>query len=125
MERPEIKVRPKIICVDWDSTCVRYGTDEVLPGAMMSLFKLIQLGWSIVIHTSRKDARPIWDILKSHGFDVGGLQEKGLLTVSMMKPDARIYLDDRAMQFHGEWSDDVMERIESFMPWHILKEDKE
>jgi hypothetical protein len=112
MASPE---RPKVLAVDWDGTLAEYGTEKLLPGAAKALTELIEKGWRVLVFTSRQDRLPLMRALAQADVLLTSVQ------IETRKPDARVYLDDRALEFNGSW-DEVASKVEHFRPWHIPPE---
>lgn len=94
-----------LIAVDWDDTLVDAKTQEWLPGAREALKALRRRGHKLLILS----ARASWD----GGRDqiAAKLASVGIRDVAIhAKPTADLFIDDRAIEFHGDWSQ-VLRRI--------------
>lgn len=111
------------ICVDFDGVIADYskgfqGPDvfgEPLPHAGENMSALKQAGWKIIIHTTRPDTPALRKYLKDHAIPYDEInknsdQPEG---ANPGKPIANLYLDDRAMRFHG-W-DDALYAIDAML----------
>lgn len=112
----------KTICIDFDGVIhpnlVYLGSTiikgEPTKGAKEALEKL-STDYEIVIHSARfhdmeaMEAVRIW--LNDKGFDY---------ELARFKPHAYIYLDDRGIQFKGDW-DQSVEDIKSFNQWQTIQ----
>lgn len=109
------------ICLDFDGVLHSYKSgwtgldniaDDPVPGAKETCEKLIELGYNLVILSTRFNEdhnksdftsnsstgkRAAKDWLKKHGFP-----EMKLVTT---KPPASLYVDDRAFRFNGDFRD--------------------
>lgn len=89
------------ICVDWDSTCVDE-SQEWLPGALDGLRWLRRAKHKVVIHSARAN------------YDIGRMQIENCLAEFRLpfkvapKPDADLYVDDKALRF-TRWPDVIKE----------------
>lgn len=95
------------VCIDFDDTLVgykKYGTPgEWLPGACAALRFFRKKRYTIVIHSCRaqwpEGRAAIVAKMKEIGFN-----ESGRFRIEE-KPLAVCYIDDRAREFKGDWSD--------------------
>jgi hypothetical protein len=113
----------KTIAIDLDGVILEYvdpwnGPDHFgapLPGAVEAITKLKNLGYEIAIYTTRNNS------LAAHnqGHDAfcltakvrEKLDEYGIPYdfISVFKPLARYYIDDRAVRFSGDWQNTLHE----------------
>jgi hypothetical protein len=113
------------IAVDIDDTIVKQEEDFditefgiPLPNAIEALNKLRLNGWTIILHSCRTtpDVNPGYDleILKMNVMmwaDENGVPYDDVW-VGEGKPLADVYLDNKAMEFHGDWKL-VMQKLEA------------
>lgn len=109
--------RQQTIVLDWDGTVVHEqwpGMGDWLPGAQDGIRRLLDAGYRVQIHSCRlhsyetdgKTKRNQGDWLAEFGSVKRRLMDAGLETVEIClddKPPARVYLDDRAVRFEGNW----------------------
>lgn len=111
------KAGPKIICVDLDGVLAQYsgwqGPDHIgdpLPGAREFLDSLNDMGYEIVIFSTRSPAAVIAWVQKydlARNYFVGARNEK---------LPATAYVDDRAICFRGDFSETLMQ-LKYFKPY--------
>ena len=107
------KYKPTIL-IDFDGTIGQYDgkfQEGVVGRPMLLARKAIYrlLGdYEVVIFTTRPPAL-IEGWLREFGFPT--------LEVTNFKRPALLILDDRAIQFKGEWDDLLLEEIRNFRPW--------
>lgn len=89
------------LCVDWDSTCVD-GDGDWLPGALDGLRWLRRAKHKVVIHSARAN----YDMGRS---EIEAKLAKHLLPFRVAaKPDADLYVDDKALKF-TRWPEVIRE----------------
>jgi hypothetical protein len=90
-------------------------TDDPVKGAAEGILKLLDMGLSVVIYSTRAGSpegkKTIYDYLWSI---IGGATER--IAISAEKPIASVYVDDRAVTFSGDW-EEIPEKIEKFKSW--------
>ena len=125
-----------IICIDFDGVIHSYEKgwqDGVIYGEVVSGFfewvERVRDHFKLVIYSSRsKDdhgvtAMALWLHEKRNSWIKNGGQRRETeeLTISFahVKPPAWLTIDDRAIQFQGDWSDPMLspEAMLSFKPW--------
>jgi len=110
--------------VDWDGCCVHEIWPEMgdwLPGAVTALKRLTARG-KVVIYTLRshpyemdeKTPRLAKDVFHDLGkirqmLDLAGLEEVEIYPPDRGKPPAKVYIDDRAVHFDGDWAKTILE----------------
>jgi len=120
----------KVICVDLDGTILqwfkgewdatKYG--EPVPGAKEGLAALIRDRWWVIIYTCRGDRNKVAETLLSYGiqkrlhYSAINRRKNVLPGTNPGKIGADVYLDDRNIEFRGDWSD-AYKRISTFYPW--------
>lgn len=114
------------IAIDFDGTITRYSGykgklvfDLPFGGAKKYINKLRKDGWTIIINTTRKEILDVEMYLRDWGiyYDFVNYnpqnQERDL---SDKKVIADVYLDDRNVEFDGDWGK-AFEKIKKFKPW--------
>lgn len=112
------------ICLDFDGVIHSYRSgwkgidiceDPPVNGTAEAIVKLRE-HWVVKVFSSRcndhKGIIAIVNYLKKHGIEVD--------EVCTSKPPAFVYVDDRAIQFNGDWEQAIMQ-IDNFQNW--LKKD--
>lgn len=106
-------MKPAIL-VDVDGTLAHYKEGEhdrpigkPIDGALAAMM-ILSKKYHIIIHTSRP-AHLALPWLDHHGFPYDDYNQK---------PIAVAILDDRALNFQGNWSK-MLERLAEFRPWHV------
>lgn len=94
----------KVVCLDFDGVIADYcgwrGEDvlgEPLEGAREFVQKLIDSGYEVVIHSARAAVR-IEEWLVKHQFPDS-------VQISIKKPIAIVYIDDRGLRFRGDFDE--------------------
>lgn len=98
-----IKIMNNLIAVDFDGVIHKFSKgwqdgslyDEIMPDAYKEIKYLQQKGYEIVVFTTRDNLDDVRIWLKNHNLD---------LEVTNKKPNARAFIDDRAIRFTN-WSD--------------------
>ena len=117
------KENEKFIAIDFDGVLHLYitpfdGTDIIpdppVEGALGAIKSLYSQGYKIVIFSARaKDnsaKAAIWSWLRKYGFT------QYISVVTNIKPTAKVIVDDKAIQFKGDWFQ-TLKDIENFEPW--------
>lgn len=115
----------KTVCIDIDGTISRYiewvdskTFGEVLPHCAETIHHLKADGWYVIIYTTRADKNEIRKFLEKHNIPFDAINE------NPNQPDnatggklfADVYVDDRAIQFDGDWVG-AYEKITCFTSW--------
>ena len=118
---PASRSREKTIAVDFDGVihdpygAALYQFGDPIRGAFKFLQALLDEDFDIVIFTTRvhspRQEQIIRDWFEDHGF-----AEPNSLKISLEKPAARLYIDDRGYQFTGKFPS--IDYIRSFSPWN-------
>ncbi|MDR0583272.1 MAG: hypothetical protein LBG57_02840 [Treponema sp.] len=115
----------KTIAVDFDGVINSYKsgwkgpteTDEPVLSAAEGISGLWNRGYKIIIFSTRANTPEGSDTIREY---IRRHTENDLLANSIeitdRKPIADVYIDDRAIQFTGNW-DETLEQIETFKPW--------
>jgi len=109
------------ICVDFDGVIHSYTSgwkgaavipDRPVPGAREAIEVLRLMGYAVKVSSARSGQlggiEAVRAYLVTHGIEVDEVCEH--------KPPAIIYLDDRGVQFHGDWQR-ALKDIEAFECW--------
>lgn len=115
------KAGPKTICVDLDGVLAQYsgwqGPDHIgepMPGAGEFLKALTDMGFEIVIHTTRDQAKVAKWLIEnkiSRIIDIAHISK-----ITNQKVTAMAYIDDRAICFQGCFAE-TLTRLKYFSPW--------
>lgn len=121
--------KPKI-CVDFDGVLHSYvsgwtGTepaDEAVSGAREFVHFLMQEGFAVYVLSCRaRDAAGVAGMerwLSRHGFPPG-------ITVTVEKPHAELYVDDKGLRFEGDFADIIIRiRERRLTPWNQAARDE-
>ena len=115
----------KIVCIDLDGTLAHYvewqGEEHfgsVINGASEALLKLKQQNWLITIYTTRTNKELITNFLEVNDLVFDYINEHPFQPENAIggKPYADAYIDDRGIQFNGDWELTINE-LQSFKPW--------
>jgi len=115
-----------IVGIDFDGTISHYdgfkgkgNFGDPIPGSRIFINKLISAGHIIVIYTTRLEVDQIRKYLLKHDINFHHINfspdniERDLHPA---KQCCSIYIDDRAINFGGDW-EDTFEKILNFKPW--------
>lgn len=95
------ELEARTLCIDLDFTICTHAGDyaeaEPMPGAVEALAKLRAAGWIVVLHTARHFNH--WQAT----IEWLGEHEIPYDHIVFGKPPARYYIDDRGIQFNGDW----------------------
>lgn len=115
----------KTICIDIDGTISRYiewvdskTFGEVLPHCAETIHHLKADGWYVIIYTTRADKGEIKKFLDANNVPFDSINENQNQPDNAKggKPYADVYIDDRAIQFDGDWAG-AYEKITGFKTW--------
>jgi len=119
----------KYVCVDLDGTILLYdewrGENQFgkpVAGVQEALERLRSAGWKIIIYTTRSDNEAVSNYLKLHAipFDYFNENPEQPKNATGGKPMADAYIDDRGIQFNGDWQKTATEVL-LFVPWEKRK----
>ncbi|HLO13449.1 MAG TPA: hypothetical protein VK206_01375 [Anaerolineales bacterium] len=122
----------KYVCVDLDGTIAHYKEwveethfGEPVAGVQAAFTKLRAAGWKIIIYTTRGNQELVRDYLETHSipFDSINRNPDQPANATGGKPIADVYVDDRGIQFNGDWPATVDEVLK-FVPWENRTETK-
>jgi len=77
-----------------------------VPGALEAVRELIALGNEVVVFTARPEPLDVRYWLHAHGFPE--------MKVTNVKTPFMVILDDRAVEFGGEWNSALIDRLHGF-----------
>ena len=110
----------RVVAIDFDGVLGTYtgwrgwrhlGTP--VEGAREAVQRLRSEGWRVILFSTR-GCNELESWCEEHGFEVDGINCNPYLQgQNPGKPIATVYVDDRAIQFNGDWRDTV-DRIMSF-----------
>lgn len=115
----------KTVCIDIDGTISHYiewvdstTFGEVLPHCAETIHHLKADGWYVIIYTTRADKAEISKFLETHNIPFDAINENPNQPDNAKggKPIADVYVDDRAIQFDGNWAG-AYEKITGFTSW--------
>jgi phosphoglycolate phosphatase-like HAD superfamily hydrolase len=119
----------KYVCIDLDSTIAHYDEwhgeehfGEPVSGVQAALLQIQSAGWKIIIYTTRANKELVGGFLKSHSIPFDHINENPEQPEDAKggKPFADAYIDDRGIQFNGDWQSTVNELFQ-FVPWEKRK----
>ena len=118
-------VHQQTICIDFDGVLHDYskgyqGLDVfggVVKGASEAVQKLHSEGWKIIIFTARPVTQGMRNWLRGNFIPFDYINENpDQMDKKSPKPYADIYLDDRGIQFRGDWQQ-TLKDIDSYENW--------
>jgi hypothetical protein len=119
----------KVICIDFDGVISsytswkgRYIYGKPIKGAAQYTTLLKDHGWTIIIHTTRLENEHIEIYLNENGikYDYINHNPNQPMPSNMGKPYANIYLDDRGLNFNGDW-EETFDKILEFKTYYGKK----
>jgi len=119
----------KYVCIDLDGTIAHYEEwkgethfGEPVEGVQEALKQISYAGWKIIIFTTRANRKLVSEYLLSHSIPFDYINENPDQPKNAIggKPYAEAYIDDRGIQFNGNWQETANEVIH-FIPWEQRK----
>lgn len=117
--------RKKYVCIDLDGTIAHYEAwqgeehfGDPIEGVQAALRRLKEKDWTIIIYTTRSNETLIEGYLKKHSIAFDYINQNPDQPENAIggKPFADAYIDDRGIQFNGDWSVTLNEVL-NFEPW--------
>lgn len=103
---------PKRICIDYDHVLVN-GEGEWIEGAVAAIRRFRNMGYTVVIHSCRAAWDGGVDVIERKLRDTGVKIDKTLVIHRTgAKPNAALYIDNRALHFQGDWNATIREARE-------------
>lgn len=115
----------RIVCIDLDGTLAHYDDwkgesyfGRIINGASKALAEIKEKGWLIIIFTTRTNKELIKNFLDENNLVFDFINENPYQPENAIggKPFADVYIDDRAIQFNGNWQE-IVNEIDTFEPW--------
>lgn len=115
----------RTVCIDIDGTISHFiewvdskTFGEVLPHCAETIHHLKADGWYVIIYTTRADKAEISKFLENNNIPFDAINENPNQPDNAKggKPIADVYVDDRAIQFDGNWAG-AYEKITGFASW--------
>lgn len=115
----------RTICIDIDGTISHYidwvdskTFGDVLPHCAETIHHLKADGWFVIIFTTRGDNNEVSKFLTANNIPFDAINENPSQPDNAKggKPYADVYIDDRAIQFDGDWAA-AYEKITGFKTW--------
>lgn len=122
----------KVVCIDLDGTISHYveWVDEktfggIVPNADSALRELKSKGYTIIIYTTRGNKELVAEFLSKNNIPFDYINENPNQPRNAIggKPLADVYVDDRGLQFSGDWKN-TLEKILSFKTWEEVKKEQ-
>ncbi len=104
------------ILAHWEGDFVNDKFGKVLPGAKEALEEMKELGYYLIIHTCRTDGKEVAKFLKEKEIPFDAININPNAPEFDGKPVADIYIDDRAINFGGNWRKALVQ-IKEFETW--------
>lgn len=119
----------RIACIDLDGTLASYkkwdgesSFGDVIEGASIALKKLREENWILIIHTTRTNIDAITNFLNNYDIPFDYINENPFQPENAIggKLYADVYIDDRAVQFNGDW-EKTIQQVLNFKSWEKRK----
>lgn len=120
-----IRLKKPVIAVDFDGTIVEdYYPDigPLVPGAKMALSMFRDFGCEIVIWSSRNNTMNERDGVNDMFEDMVEFLDRKDIPYDRVddgksgKVIADVYIDNRALSFHGDWNEMVLQAVQRLSP---------
>ena len=118
-------INKKIACIDLEGTLAQYSEwlgenhfGNAIPGGASALETLRNNNWLLIIFTTRTNKDLVMNFLESNNIPYDYINENPYQPSNAIggKPYADLYIDDRAIQFNGDWTKTIEEAL-NFKPW--------
>ena len=116
-----------VVAIDFDGVINNYQGwkgigvfEEPVPGTAQALSYMRKLNMVIIIHTTRGEANMIADYLNHHHipFDHINRLPGQPDHQNLGKPQADVFIDDRAIRFEGNWNEIMHQLFSKLQPWY-------
>ncbi len=116
--------KPKTVAFDFDGVISEYHgfqglehTGEPILSVLETMRVLKQKGYTILIYSTRGNEL-ITDYCNKHGIPVDYINDNPMYkNQNKGKPVAMVYVDDKAVCFKGQSSEELLAQIENFKPY--------
>jgi len=122
----ENRLKGKIIAVDFDGVISKYDTfkgigvfGKPVEGVQWALRMFREMGAIVTVYSCRRESSLIQEYMDEHKIPWDFINHSPLnhkLKLNPKKLGADIYIDDRAVQFRGEWQKTYQEVV-NFRRW--------
>lgn len=91
-----------------------------IEGVVESLKKMKELGWRIIINTTRIELHDVATYLDFNKIPFDFINHNPENVEQMLHPGkvlADVYIDDRSLTFNGVWDEKFFDEIANYKPW--------